>query len=247
MPPNDSFDDDSGSVGRGAADTGATDADSESGTPADTEASPEPAEVDEATDDPTDVDGDHPGNDESGDEPDTADEGDGEDEEEYDPASISNIERIVLDPDELVRSFAYNGQEEIGRKGKVVFSLTPPFTETMEPALRHLEDDSRESKEEGEIHLRPFRLVFDGRKVIDQRPTRRLAIEELDEEEPDDATIEAWLDEAMATWTAHVRDNLAESVDIFSPHGMAIVDVEFEESSEAVEESWGSSEESTDA
>jgi len=32
----------------------------------------------------------------------------------------------------------------------------------------------------------------------------------------------------MTTWKDHVRDNLAESVDIFSPHGMAIVDVAFE-------------------
>jgi hypothetical protein len=245
MPSNDPFDDESDSVESGsAADAAATDADDETDEPTDAEAPTDSTETDGATDDQTDVDGGHEGDDESGDEPDAADE---DDEEEHDPASISNIERMVLDPDELVRSFAYNGQEEIGRKGKVVFSLTPPFTETVEPTLRHLEDDSRESKAEGEIHLRPFRLVFDGRQVIDQRPTRRLAIEELDEEEPDDATIEAWLDEAMATWTAHVRDNLAESVDIFSPHGMAIVDVEFEESSEAVEESWGSSEESTDA
>jgi hypothetical protein len=244
MPSNDPFDDESDSVGSGsAADAAAADADDETDEPTDADGSTDLAEADGATDEPTDADGSEEGNDEpggeSGVEDGAADEEDGaadeEDEEEYDPAAISNIERIVLDPDELVRSFAYNGQEEIGRKGKVVFSLTPPFTETVEPTLRHLEDDSRESKEEGEIHLRPFRFVFDGRQVIDQRPTRRLAIEELDEEEPDDATIEAWIDEAMETWTAHVRDNLAESVDIFSPHGMAIVEVEFEESAESTE------------
>ncbi|MFO7926538.1 MAG: hypothetical protein ACQET5_08360 [Halobacteriota archaeon] len=163
----------------------------------------------------------------------SAEDEDGE--ETIDPKSISNIERIVMDADELVRAFAYNGQEDISEKGKVVFSLTPPFTEAVEPTLRHLEEDSREGKVDGEIHLRPFRFVVDGRQVIEQRPTRRLAIEELEEDEPDETTIETWLDEAMETWTSHVRDNLAESVDIFSPNGMAIVRVEYEGSSESVE------------
>ena len=64
--------------------------------------------------------------------------------------------------------------------------------------------------------------------MIEQRPTRQLAAEEMDADDPTDAAIEAWIDEAMETWKDHVRGNLAESVDIFSPHGMAIVDVEYE-------------------
>lgn len=156
------------------------------------------------------------------------DETDTEDEGESDPASISTIERIVLDTDDVIRAIAYNGQEDVGRKGKAVFSLTPPFGETVRPTIKHLDDDSTESKTDGEIHLRPFRFVVDGRGVVEQRPTRRLAIEELDAEDPTEKTIDTWLDEAMETWTDHVRENLAESVDIFSPHGMAIVAVEYE-------------------
>ncbi len=160
---------------------------------------------------------------------DTESEQDGKSEEkEPDPASISRIETVRVDPEDVVQAIAYNGQEDIGRKGKAVFSLTPPFEEVVVPSIRHLADDSTESKADGEIHLRPFRFVSGGRRAVDQRPTRQLAREELDADDPDEATIEAWIDEAMETWKGYVRENLIESVDIFSPHGMAIVDVEYE-------------------
>jgi hypothetical protein len=168
-------------------------------------------------------------------EPDSRDAGAGDEDETEAPSdseSIDNIERVRLNPDEIVEMLAYNGQEDIGDKGKVVFSLQPPFGETVEPTLRHLDEDSTESKAEGEINLRPFRLVVEGRQVVEQRPTRQLAIEELDEDDPDDAAIEAWIDDAMETWKAHVRENLAESVDIFSPHGMTIISVEYESGTE---------------
>ena len=156
-------------------------------------------------------------------------EQDGESEEkEADPASISRIETVRVDPEDVVQAIAYNGQEDIGRKGKAVFSLTPPFEEVVVPSIRHLADDSTESKADGEIHLRPFRFVSGGRRAVDQRPTRQLAREELDADDPDEATIEAWINEAMETWKGYVRENLIESVDIFSPHGMAIVNVEYE-------------------
>jgi len=155
------------------------------------------------------------------------DGGDGDD-EEVDPESISTIDRIVLDPEELVQAVAYNGQEDIGQKSKAVYSLRPPFAPTVRPSMKHLEEHSVEGKADDEIHLRPFRFVVEGRAVIEQRPTRQLAAEEMDADDPTDAAIEAWIDEAMETWKDHVRGNLAESVDIFSPHGMAIVDVEYE-------------------
>lgn len=149
-------------------------------------------------------------------------------EEESDPESISTINRLRLDPNEVIETIAYNGQADIGQRGKAVYSLSPPFDETVEPTLKHLEDDSTESERDDEIHLRPFRFVAEGRRVVDQRPTRRLAKEELDGDDPDEATIEAWIDEAMETWKDHIRENLAPSVDIFSPHGMAIVHVEYD-------------------
>jgi hypothetical protein len=152
-----------------------------------------------------------------------------EDGEEIDPNSIDAVETIVIDPEAVVEAAAYNGQEDIGRKGKAVFGLTPPFEGAVEPTIRHLADDSTESKADDEVHLRPFRFVAGGRPVIEQRPTRRLAKEELDAEDPDEATIEAWIDEAMETWKDHVRENLVGSVDIYSAHGMAFVDVEYEE------------------
>jgi len=157
--------------------------------------------------------------------------GDGEateDDGDVDPESISTIDRIVLDPETLVDMLAYNGQEDIGQKSKAVYSLRPPFARTVEPTLKHLEERSVEGKADDEIHLRPFRFVVEGRAVIEQRPTRPVAKEEMDADEPTDAAIEAWIDEAMETWKGHVRENLAESVDIFSPHGMAIVDVEYD-------------------
>ena len=157
-----------------------------------------------------------------------ADGNDANDDEDVDPESISTIDRIVLDPEKLVQAVAYNGQEDIGQKSKAVYSLRPPFAPTVGPTLKHLEEQSTEGKADDEIHLRPFRFVVEGRAVIEQRPTRPLAKEELDAEEPTEAAIEAWIDEAMETWKDHVRGNLAESVDIFSPHGMAIVDVEYD-------------------
>lgn len=183
-----------------------------------------------------------PGDDDANDTPDAdtdasdgeADEGDESDEDEdIDPESISAIDRIVLDPEKLVEMLAYNGQEDIGQKSKAVYSLQPPFAPAVEPTLKHLEEKSTEGKADDEIHLRPFRFVVDGRAVIEQRPTRQVATEEIDAEDPTDAAIEAWIDEAMETWKGHVRENLAESVDIFSPHGMAIVDVEYEPEPEA--------------
>ena len=148
--------------------------------------------------------------------------------EESDPKSVADIETIVVDPDDVVEAAAYNGQEDIGRKGKAVFCLTPPFGERVEPTIRHLADDSTESKADDEVHLRPFRFVAEGSQVIEQRPTRRLAKEELDADDPDETAIEAWIDEAMETWKTHVRENLVGSTDIYSAHGMAFVGVEYE-------------------
>ena len=197
----------------------------------------ESGEPDGAADAPSEHE---PGDDDANDTPDAdtdasdgeADEGD-ESDEDIDPESISAIDRIVLDPEKLVEMLAYNGQEDIGQKSKAVYSLQPPFAPAVEPALKHLEEKSTEGKADDEIHLRPFRFVVDGRAVIEQRPTRQVATEEIDAEDPTDAAIEAWIDEAMETWKGHVRENLAESVDIFSPHGMAIVDVEYEPEPEA--------------
>ena len=197
----------------------------------------ESGEPDGAADAPSEHE---PGDDDANDTPDAdtdasdgeADEGD-ESDEDIDPESISAIDRIVLDPEKLVEMLAYNGQEDIGQKSKAVYSLQPPFAPAVEPALKHLEEKSTEGKADDEIHLRPFRFVVDGRAVIEQRPTRQVATEEIDAEDPTDAAIEAWIDEAMETWKGRVRENLAESVDIFSPHGMAIVDVEYEPEPEA--------------
>ena len=177
-----------------------------------------PAEGDDPTVEATGSDPEHDGEDADA-EPET---------EESDSKSVTDIETIVVDPDEVVEAAAYNGQEDIGRKGKAVFYLTPPFGERAEPTIRHLADDSTESKADDEIHLRPFRFIAEGRQVIEQRPTRRLAKEELDADEPEEATIEAWIDEAMETWKDHVRENLVGSVDIYSAHGMAFVSVEYE-------------------
>ena len=149
-----------------------------------------------------------------------------------DARSVTDIETIVIDPDDIVEAAAYNGQEDIGRNGKAVFGLTPPFGERVEPTIRHLADDSTESKAEDEVHLRPFRFVAEGRQVIEQRPTRRLAKEELDADDPDESAIEAWIDEAMETWKTHVRENLVGSVDIYSAHGMAFVSVEYQDENE---------------
>ncbi len=201
----------------------------------------ESGEPDGAADAPSEHE---PGDDDANDTPDAdtdasdgeADEGD-ESDEDIDPESISAIDRIVLDPEKLVEMLAYNGQEDIGQKSKAVYSLQPPFAPAVEPALKHLEEKSTEGKADDEIHLRPFRFVVDGRAVIEQRPTRQVATEEIDAEDPTDAAIEAWIDEAMETWKGHVRENLAESVDIFSPHGMAIVDVEYEPEPEAEDDS----------
>ena len=194
-------------------DNDATETEPEGG---DTNGSPD-ADTDASDDDGDGGDGD------GGD----GDGGDGDD-EDVDPESTSAIDRIVLDPEELVQAVAYNGQEDIGQKSKAVYSLRPPFAPTVRPSMKHLEEHSVEGKADDEIHLRPFRFVVEGRAVIEQRPTRQLAVEEMDADEPTDAAIEAWIDEAMETWKDHVRGNLAESVDIFSPHGMAIVDVEYE-------------------
>lgn len=191
---------------------------------ADADETVEPSETNAGTDGETVDEGTGS---ETGTEPESGDQE--EDGDEIDPESIDAIETIVVDPEDVVETAAYNGQEDIGRKGKAVFGLTPPFRGTVEPTIRHLADDSTESKAENEVHLRPFRFVAKGQQVIEQRPTRRLAREELDADDPDEATIEAWIDEAMGAWKDHVRENLVGSIDVYSAHGMAFVDVEYEE------------------
>lgn len=162
-------------------------------------------------------------------EPNEKTDAEGSDEKEAGFDSVTDVETIVLDPDDVVQAVAYNGQEDIGRKGKAVFGLTPPFGETVEPTIRHLEDDSTEGKAEDEVHIRPFRFVAEGSQVVEQRPTRQLAKAELDTDDPSEAAIEAWIDEAMKTWKAHVRKNLVGSVDIYATGGMAFVGVEYRE------------------
>ncbi len=149
------------------------------------------------------------------------------DEENAKSRSVTDVETIALDPETVLDTIAYNGQEDLGPEGKAVFALSPPFGKTVEPTLRHLGEDSTEGKADEEIHIRPFRFVAEGRQVIDQRPTRQLAKEELDGDDPDEAAIEAWIDEALETWKAHVSENLVETVDIYSSHGMAFIDVEY--------------------
>lgn len=141
--------------------------------------------------------------------------------------SVTDVGTIVVDPEDVLQAVAYNGQEDIGLKAKAVFSLTPPFGDTVEPSLKHLEDD--DGGDDEAIHIRPFRFVAEGRQVIDQRPTSSLAKEEMDADDPEEAAIEAWIDEALAEWKAHVRENLVDSVDIYSSHGMAFIDVEYRE------------------
>jgi hypothetical protein len=163
--------------------------------------------------------------------PDPNDDGEEEDtepdDEETGTKSVTDIEAIVVDPDDVVQAIAYNGQEDIGEKSKVVFSLQPPFDEPVEPTIKHLEEDSTAGQEDDEIHIRPFRFVMDGRQVVEQRPTRQLAKEELGDEDPDETAIEEWIDGAMETWKAHILENFAQSVDIYSSDGMAFIDVEF--------------------
>lgn len=140
--------------------------------------------------------------------------------------SVTDVETIVIDPEAIIDALAYNGQEDIGPDGKAVFVLSPPFGERIEPTLRHLGDDSTEGKADDEIHVRPFRFVAEGQGVLEQRPTRQLAKEELEEDDPDEAVTEAWIDQALETWKTHVRESLVETVDIYSSHGMAFIDVE---------------------
>ena len=227
-----------------AVDTGDEEAVTDAGTNAHESGGGEPDDGD--TDDTPDADTD--ASDASDASDGEADEGDGNDGDDgddgdVDPESISTIDRIVLDPEALVGMLAYNGQEDIGQKSKAVYSLRPPFAPAVEPTMKHLEEKSTEGKADDEIHLRPFRFVVEGRAVIEQRPTRQVATEEMDAEDPTDAAIEAWIDEAMETWKNHVRENFAESVDIFSPHGMAIVNVEYEPEPEAEPESESEAEE----
>lgn len=165
-------------------------------------------------------------------EPVSADEETAADDENAESRSVTDVETIVLDPEEVVDTLAYNGQEDIGPDGKAVFVLSPPFGERIEPTLRHLGDDSTESKSDDEIHVRPFRFVAEGQGVLDQRPTRQLAKEKLEEDDPDEAVIEAWVDEALEAWKTHVRENFVETVDIYSSHGMALIDVEYRDDEE---------------
>lgn len=152
--------------------------------------------------------------------------------EDGESRSVTDVETIVLNPDKVVDTLAYNGQEDIGPEGKAVFVLSPPFGDRIEPTLRHLGDDSTERKADDEIHVRPFRFVAEGQGVLDQRPTRQLAKEELEAEAPDEAAIEVWIDEALKTWKTHVEENLVETVDIYSSHGMAFIDVEYRSNEE---------------
>ncbi|CAI48813.1 uncharacterized protein NP_1444A [Natronomonas pharaonis DSM 2160] len=165
----------------------------------------------------------------------TPNEGDATDGEpgKEDNTSIDDIETLVVDPDDVVQALAYNGQEEVGIDQKVSFELTPPFEAEAEPELVHIEDDTTKVDLEGAVRIRPFRFVEEGRQVVEQRPTRELALEELDAADPKEATIDEWIDEALETWKEHVREHRADVVDVYASHGMAIIDVEYTDSQES--------------
>jgi hypothetical protein len=210
--------------GADSEDDASTAADEETGT----EAEPEPVEAKESESETdadaegeTDADGDTEPSEAATDEPE-------ETEPEADPDSISRIDVIRVDPEAVIEAIAYNGQEDIGQKSKTVFTLSPPFKSTVEPTLQHLEEETGGGDPNSEIKLRPFRFVAEGRQIVDQRPTRKLALENLDSDDPTEATIEAWIDEAMEVWKDHIRENLVGSVDIFTPQEMEFVSVEYD-------------------
>lgn len=178
--------------------------------------------------------------DEEGDDDVTDDEAEADgDEVQVEVESLEDIERLVVDPDDIVESMRFNGNEDDISKGKAVLRLTPPFGETVEPEVHHLESEELAAEDMDEealvydyesatFNLRPLRFVEDGRAVLDQRPTPVLAEEELDVEEPTDEEVAAWVDAALETWESHIRDNLKSYVDLTHSHGIVFVDVEYD-------------------
>lgn len=201
-----SLDDPSGTDGQEG-----TDGPANAETDADTDAESGTGDQDGAeTDDDTDTE-----------EPDDADDGEAVD-------SIENIETIVVDPDDVVELMAHNGREGELAKGKGAFVLSPPYHERMEPSIRYLDSEALSEVDADDVRLRPLHFVREGKGALEQRPTRTLAHEKLDDD-PGEATVDEWLEAAMAEWEEYVRGNLLGMTQVFSPHGMVVADVEYEE------------------
>lgn len=164
---------------------------------------------------------------------------DDETDAEADEASVEDVETLVVDPDDVVENMRFNGNPDDISAGKAVFTLSPPFDERLEPSVHHLESTDLDTSQmdettldtdvdDDEYNLRPLRFVEDGLAVLEQRPTPALAEKNLGEDATDEE-IEAWIDAALETWGAHVRDHLKSTVDLATDHGIHFIDVEYDE------------------
>jgi hypothetical protein len=189
---------------------------------------PSGADGQEGTDGPADAATDAESGTDDQDSVETDDDADTEDPDDGEAVdSIENIETIVVEPDDVVELMAHNGREGELAKGKGAFVLSPPYHERMEPSIRYLDSEALSEVDADDVRLRPLHFVREGKGALEQRPTRTLAHEKLDDD-PDEATVDEWLEAAMAEWEEYVRENLLGMTQVFSPHGMVVADVEYE-------------------
>ena len=141
--------------------------------------------------------------------------------------SIQDIQTVVVDPEDVVEALAHNGHSGDMATGKAVFSLVPPFEPRVELSIHYLGNDTSDDAVGDRYHIRPLRFVEEGKAVLAQRPTHATARDHIGED-ADRRTLQEWTDAALQKWKAHVRDNLVDQIDIYADHGLAVVDVVYE-------------------
>lgn len=165
-------------------------------------------------------------------------DGNGEDDGSDDEPSLGDVETVVVEPGDVLEGMTYNADPGPKIEDRYVFTLEPPFSETMrlEPEPLDVEPDpdvetaeNRSTIDAGDSnHVRPFRFVEDGDGALRQYPSKQLAREELGED-ADESDLEAWQEAAMDRWESYVLENLSDSLEVFTSHDVAFIDVEYEE------------------
>lgn len=129
----------------------------------------------------------------------------------------SQIETIVVDPDDIIEALRFNGQPpEYKNQRRAVIRLHPPFTAVQEASVFYTEQGNYYPPEMSPkpVHLRPELFVSDDAMPIPHRGEERSqARDELDD--PTDEEIEEWVETAFEVWEEDVRtllvDELSES------------------------------------
>lgn len=145
---------------------------------------------------------------------------------------VERIERVAVDPDEIVEALQYNLERETSSKTAVL--RIQSFEEETEAELFHEQCGNRYPPE-----LSPKPIHVDPRTLVDQdevgqytiRAEEKLIIEETPGIGADEETVDEWHDESVELWSSDVRGAIRDEIELeirTGPEPEDIIEVEID-------------------